>query len=185
MDNEKQKQLTAQLERLEKGGASFYEAKQKLLELGYTEDDISIAAASAPFDGKIIPKKDDTPQGAIQESEAAAEMARELLQMDSERRMRETRASGAAASFLSSSQISPMGVRSGMHFADSLGIPLFRIGIVGVFIFAALYGLARFSIIGWSIVFAFAQWYIIGVIAFIVVVYAIAEIKAFVGRHKK
>lgn len=112
-------------------------------------------------------------------------MARELLQMDSERRMRETRASGAATSFLSSSQISPMGLRSGIQFADSLGIPLFRIGIVGLFIFAALYGLARFSIGEWSIVFAFAQWYIIGAIAYMIIVYVVAEIKARIRRRTK
>lgn len=54
MNKSPNRQLAEKLLSYEKSGISFFEAKQRLIAEGYSEHDITIIAASQPYDG-IIP----------------------------------------------------------------------------------------------------------------------------------
>jgi hypothetical protein len=52
MHTNRQEKLLELLETYDLQGVSFYDAKQALLQQGYSIQDIEVVAASAPFDGR-------------------------------------------------------------------------------------------------------------------------------------
>lgn len=67
MDIEKNKQLAARLTEFDIQGYTFFEAKQLLLNEGYTDDEIHLAALNNPFDGKKNEPRKKTDQQVFME----------------------------------------------------------------------------------------------------------------------
>lgn len=167
MDTKKQMKLIKLLETYDIQGISFYDAKQALLQQGYSLNEIEIAVASAPFDGKknIPHSTDDVTAKYESDTEAAKKIAKELLIMDADKQQRKTRSNALLSMYQSpiGGSINPVNTSGVINLADDLGIPLFKLAGLGVFIAAILYGLAINRIIDFSIVLQFIRYYSIAI----------------------
>ena|GEM_PF-4819185 len=142
MQAQKQKELINEMNDLDVKGVRFHDAKKQLLNNGYTEDEISIAVASASFDGKLNePKK---PHGSRQlfkdnpkETEA---IAKHLLLDDAQKQQRKVHLQALSAAAWGA-RMNPMATRSFVTLSDTLGVPLFRLMFIGLFMTAILYGI--------------------------------------------
>lgn len=119
---------------------SFHDAKQMLLEEGYTDDEISLAVASQPFDGKVNEKREVAQDAA--DTEAAQVMGEELLQheddMDTQKRRGDLAMAEAASNI--GKGINPYSAQASMSVADDIGFPLARALLLLVFLSAVVYG---------------------------------------------
>lgn len=191
MNDEKTKILHDTLEKDDLNGVSFYESKQKLLSLGYSESEISIAVAQLPFDGKKNePKRAPDTSPYENDLNTTNKIGIELLTMDAERQQQKTRANAIMSGIQlpGGGSINPVSIQGGVSLADNLGIPIFKILFIGIFIAAILYGLYENHIIESSVIFVFLYAYSIGYVLLSAVVLLISElrlVKMKTGRDKK
>lgn len=119
-------------------GVKFIYAKTQLLQEGYTEQEILHASYQAPFDGKENkPAQASHTQKYFEENpELSKEIARQMLKDVEQRELDKTTANVLA------SQLAP-GQHAQAYYtavaSDRLGIPLYKIGLVGVGLVIAAY----------------------------------------------
>ncbi len=143
----KKTDLERRLEAYDLAGVSFYKAKKSLLKEGFSEQEITIASASHPFDGKKNEPKPPHPHTALYEKnpELAQESAQVFLEEDrAKSRQEAVRASltmyaGSRHPLGSLNPISAQGITQSAYL---LGIPLFKLVFLGIFITAILYGMS-------------------------------------------
>ncbi len=181
MDTKRQTQLIQTMEEYDLKGTSFHDAKQELLENGYLANEIDIAVASAAFDGKRnVPKPPDELQSAFEnDPEATNRVGLELLQMDAERQQQKTRVDAVMGGFQSplGGSVNPVNVQGQVNLSSDLGIPIYKIVGIGIFITAVLYGLAVNRIIDSSIVSIFIRYYSIAIAVLFFIMFVIDEVK--------
>jgi hypothetical protein len=146
MQSDRQKQLIDTLNELDAQHVRFHDAKQQLIEDGYSEDEIAIAVASASFDGKPNrPKQPDDLHSSFQSNpDETKAIARELLAYDAHRQERKARLQALSAAAWGS-RMNPMASQSLVTLADTLGVPIFRLAFIGLFIAAVLYGVMQLT----------------------------------------
>jgi hypothetical protein len=172
MHTNKQKKLLKLLEAYDLQGVSFYDAKQALIQQGYSVQDIEVVAASAPFDGKKnVPNSPDEMTKLYESNpEEAKKIAQQYMIIDASKQQRKARSNTLLASYQSpiGAGPNPVSVNGVINLADDLGVPLFKLAGLGLFITAILYGLAINQLLGFAIVLGFIHYYIIAVTVLIV-----------------
>lgn len=186
----KKTDLEKKLEEYDLSGVKFYTAKKRLIEEGYTEQEIVIAAASRPFDGK---KNSSRPQDATAEilqknPELAKEYAASLLEQENERLERERRNAVIKTSFsypFGFGRINPVALHGLVDTAFWLGVPMYKLMGIGLFITAALYGLSTIAIVPLSLVWVFVRSYMLFVALFFIVCIAREEWASFRVKSRR
>jgi hypothetical protein len=111
--------------------------------------------------------------------EEAQKIAQQYMIIDASKQQRKARSNALLASYQSpiGAGPNPVSVSGVINLADNLGIPLFKLTGLGLFITAVLYGLAINRLIGFDIVLGFIHYYIIAVSALIFGVLLRSEIR--------
>jgi hypothetical protein len=178
-------ELEKRLEAYDLAGVTFHQAKKELLSAGYSENEITRAASSHPFDGKKNEPQAPTLVTKIYQEhpQLAQEVANTLMEQEKLRQVQQTRAAIVKASFAHPfGRINPVSTAGMAESATALGLPLFWLIGFGVFITAILYGMSTFNWLPMSVVWSFLQWYSI-LIAVLFVYSAIkSEFKAIKGH---
>ena len=154
--------LEKKLEAYDLQGMRFHEAKKRLLKEGYSEDAIAIAVASRPFDGKKNRPKPAKPETEIftKHPEVAREHAAVLLETHAENEHRKQQT--ALMRMSAPRGLHPMAMRGMVDSAHTLGIPLFWLLGVGLFIAAIMYGMSHsFGLFPLEYVGVFAHIYLV------------------------
>lgn len=176
MNNAKTKKLHEILEQDDLNGVSFNASKQQLKKLGYSDDEISIAVAHLPFDGKKNKAKASQEITDLYKNnpDAAGEVAKRLLVMDNEKQQRKARADtiGIAAASSFSRVPNPMELKHLISLAGNVGIPIFKIAFLGLFLTAIAYGLSVFELVNVNFVrdFIYVYLFFAGVYVFVALV---------------
>lgn len=179
--------LAQKLQDYDLSGVSFHDAKQALLKEGYGENEISIAVADRPFDGKINAPKAPNPitKTLEKDPELAQEYADTLLNIEAEHRQLKTRAHAAASQVrFGSSGINPYALKGSSYLADDLGIPLFSIVGFGAFISAIIYGLSTFGLFEPGVTVVFIIWYSTAISVLYIAYFTWSELFTSRGRSK-
>ncbi len=140
------KSLEQKLKEFDTQGVTFHDAKKQLLKEGYGEDEISIAVASQPFDGKENKPVEPSTEAKVlaEDPGLASEIAETLLDHTAEHERDKLKAAAIASSFTHPlGRINPVSARGMSSLADQLDIPLFSALGLGLFITAILYGMSH------------------------------------------
>lgn len=176
MDAQRLTVLASLIKQYDLDGMKYFEAKNILLEKGYSIQEIEYAAASDAFDGKTHqPKKPDvTLLHSFEANPAQAEkIAYELLtkQRQEEQAKINSEIGGAIASNNVSNGVNPYSISLSARFMARLGIPIFKLVVVGFLILAVLSGIRQVvGHIGIDILFIYIFTYIFFVYMWVAIV---------------
>lgn len=151
MNKNKQIELQQRLQQYDLDGVCFYNAKKALIQQGYSESEITNAAASAPFDGKVNQSKQptDTMKFYTQNPAAAKVVAGYLVTEDVQKRQNKKRLYGFLAYITRRNfgWYSPVSLLTTLSFSDLVGFPFVKLMLFGVFLLACIYGLYTYHIV--------------------------------------
>jgi hypothetical protein len=166
MSSDRNKQLIQKLTAYDLAGTRYYDAKQALLQEGYTEGEIDQAAGSAPFDGKDNQPRDRTAGNPLHAARPAdiERVAGELLSYETARRDRQLRIDMVSSTTWGNNPMSPISISADIRLAEAVGVPLLKLMGIGVFIAAILYGLMmNTSLVTANAIIFFCKAYAVGV----------------------